>query len=30
MECNRGLGCWHVYRKNVIFVDGKNKNEPNL
>jgi hypothetical protein len=22
--------CWHVYRNNVLVIDGKNKNEPNL
>jgi hypothetical protein len=22
--------CWHVYRKSVLVIDGKNNNEPNL
>jgi hypothetical protein len=26
----KGGDCLHDYRKNVIFIDGKNNNEPNL
>jgi hypothetical protein len=26
----KGGDCWHVYRKNVLFIDGKNNNKPNL
>jgi hypothetical protein len=23
----KGGDCWHVYRKSVIFIDGKNNND---
>jgi hypothetical protein len=26
----KGGDCWHVYRKSVLVIDGKNNNEPNL
>jgi hypothetical protein len=26
----KGGYCWHVYRKSVLVIDGKNNNEPNL
>jgi hypothetical protein len=22
--------CWHVYKKSVLVIDGKNNSEPNL
>jgi uncharacterized protein (DUF302 family) len=26
----KGGDCWHVYKKTVLFIDGKNNNKPNL
>jgi hypothetical protein len=26
----KGGDCWHVYRNNVLVIDGKNNNEPKI